>query len=95
MTEDSSQPIGYLVTQSAHTGYKARLWKVVEEDGKETGRTIVNNSSYKMVPGSTVVGTATTDPAAYAQIKSAIASGSLEKVRGVIAALTAAPGAAE
>lgn len=93
MTEDSSQPIGYLVTQSAHTGYKARLWKVVEEDGKETGRTIVNNSSYKMVPGSTVVGTATTDPAAYAQIKSAIASGSLEKVRGVIAALTAAPGA--
>ncbi|MGN0401244.1 MAG: VanW family protein [Acetatifactor sp.] len=91
--EDPARPVGYLVPQSAHTGYKARLWKVVEEDGRETSRTIINNSSYKMVPGSAVVGTATADPAAYAQLKSAIDSGSLEKVRGVIAALTAAPGA--
>ena len=25
---DAGQPIGYIVTESAHIGYKARLWKI-------------------------------------------------------------------
>ena len=28
---DAGQPIGYIVTESAHIGYKARLWKITME----------------------------------------------------------------
>lgn len=41
-----------------------------------------------MVPRSATVGTATADPAAYEQIMAAIGSGSIDYVKGVIAALT-------
>jgi uncharacterized protein YabE (DUF348 family) len=86
---DASQPIGYIVSDSAHIGYKARLWKIVTENGVEVSRTQVNSSSYKMVPRSATVGTATSDPAAYEQITAAIATGSVDYVKSVIAALTA------
>lgn len=89
--QDASQPIGYIVTESAHIGYKAKLWKIVKEDGVEVSRTQVNSSSYKMVPRSATVGTATADPAAYEQIMAAIGSGSIDYVKSVIAALTAPP----
>lgn len=85
---DASRPIGYLVTQSAHIGYKAKLWKIVKEDGREVSRTQVNSSTYKMVPRSATVGTATDNPAAYEQIMAAINSGSVDQVKAVIAALT-------
>jgi len=32
---DAGQPIGYIVTESAHIGYKARLWKITMENGVE------------------------------------------------------------
>ena len=86
---DASQPIGYIVSESAHIGYKARLWKVVTENGVEVSRTQVNSSSYKMVPRSATVGTATADPAAYDQIMAAIGTGSVDHVKNVIAGLTA------
>lgn len=89
--EDSSKPIGYIVTQGAHIGYKSRLWKIVTEDGKEVSRTVVNNSSYRMSPRSATVGTATSDPNAYAQLKAAISSNSIATVKSTIAALTAPP----
>lgn len=89
--EDKSKPIGYIVTQGAHIGYKARLWKVVTEDGKEVSRTVVNNSNYRMSPRSATVGTATSNPAAYAQLKAAMASNSIANVKSTIAALTAPP----
>lgn len=88
---DPSQPIGYVVSDSAHIGYKAQLWKVVVEDGKEVSRTQVNSSSYKMVPRSATVGTATEDPAAYEEIMAAIGTGSVDHVRNVIAYLTTPP----
>ncbi len=37
------------VTQEAHTGYKAKLWKIVRENGKET-KTQVNSSTYSASP---------------------------------------------
>lgn len=87
---DASQPIGYFVTDgSAHIGYKAKLWKIVTEDGAEVSRTQVNKSSYKMVPRSATVGTATADPAAYEEIMAAIGTGSIDHVKNVIAILTA------
>lgn len=86
---DAALPLGYIDTDSAHIGYKARLWKIVTMDGKEIERSQVNSSSYKMVPRSATVGTATADPQAYEQIMAAIGTGSIDYVKTVIAALTA------
>lgn len=89
---DASQPVGYVVvTESAHIGYKARLWKVVLEDGVEVSREQINSSSYKMVPRSAVVGVATGDARAYEEIMAAIGTGSVDHVRNVAGALIAPP----
>lgn len=85
---DGSQPIGYIVTDSAHIGYKAKLWKIVTENGKEVSRTQVNSSTYKMVPRSATVGTATSNPADYDEIIAAINTGSIDHVKNVIAYLS-------
>lgn len=87
---DNTRPIGYIVTDSgAHVGYKARLWKVVLENGREVSRTQVNSSSYKMAPRSVTVGTATSDSGAYDEIMAAIGTGSLNRVQEVVDRLTA------
>lgn len=58
VTKDPSQPTTYRkVTQTAHTGYKAQLWKVVYENGVEVSRTQVNSSSYESAPQYVTVGT--------------------------------------
>ncbi len=88
---DPSQPIGYIVKESAHIGYKARLWKVVTENGVQVSREEVNSSTYKMVPRSATVGVATADPNAYNEIMAAIGTASIDHVQNVIALLTAAP----
>ena len=88
ITADSGQPIGYVVVnQSAHIGYKAKLWKVVTENGKEVERTQVNYSSYKMTPRYATVGVATADPNALNEMLAAIGTGSLDHVKNVIALL--------
>lgn len=86
---DASQPIGYIVTESAHIGYKARLWKVVTENGVEVERSQVNSSSYKMTPRYATVGVATADPNAYNEMVAAVGTSSIEHVKNVIALLTA------
>ncbi|MDE7251473.1 MAG: VanW family protein [Acetatifactor sp.] len=86
---DASRPLGSIVTESAHTGYKAQLWKIVTEDGVEVSREKINSSSYKMSPRSATVGTATADPNAYNEIMAAIGTGSIDHVKNVIAMLTA------
>jgi len=89
---DASQPVGYVVvTESAHIGYKARLWKIVTENGVEVSREQINSSSYKMVPRSAVVGVATGDPHAYEEIMAAIGTGNVDHVRNVAGILTAPP----
>ncbi len=82
---DSSHGVGYISVQSAHVGYKARLWKVVTVDDKEESREIVNESSYAAVPRTAAVGTATADPNLLAAINAAIASQSIDACRAVIA----------
>lgn len=86
---DASHPIGYIVTESAHTGYKARLWKIVTENGVEVSREQINSSSYKMSPRSATVGTATGDPNAYNEIMAAIGTGNIDHVKNIIGMLTA------
>lgn len=91
---DPSQPVGVISTSSAHIGYKAKLWKVVKEDGVEVSREQVNSSSYKMTPRTAVVGTATADPNVSAQINAAIATSSIDQVKATIANIQAAQEAA-
>lgn len=88
---DNSRPIGYIATESAHTGYKARLWKIVTENGVEVSREQINSSSYKVSPRSATVGVATEDPNAYNEIMAAIGTGSIDHVKNVIAILTTPP----
>lgn len=58
VTEDPTKPTDYRkVTQSAHKGYKAQLWKVIYENGVEVSREQVNSSSYAAEPAYVVVGT--------------------------------------
>lgn len=90
---DPSQPIGYINVTGAHIGYKARLWKIVKENGVEVSREVINSSSYKMVPRSAIVGVATEDPNAYNEIMAAIGTQSIDHVRNVIAILQTPPAA--
>lgn len=51
VTIDESLPEDYFaVTQQAHVGYKAELWKIVYENGKEVSREQVNSSYYAAEP---------------------------------------------
>ncbi len=64
ITEDPSKPASYrAVTQSAHVGYKARLWKIVTVDGKETERIQINSSVYNAEPEYITVGKQQATPA--------------------------------
>ncbi len=58
VTKDSTKPTTYqVITQSAHTGYVAELYKIVYENGVEVSRTRVNKSSYNASPRYVTVGT--------------------------------------
>ena len=87
--QDPGQPIGYVSVQSVHVGYKARLWKIVKENGVQVSREEVNASNYKAVPRTATVGTATSDPNAYNQLQAAIATGVIDHVKSVAGALAA------
>ena len=91
---DAGLPIGVVDVTSAHTGYKAQLWKVVKENGVEVSREIINSSSYKMVPRSAVVGISTADPNAYNMMMEAIATNNIDYVRSVAVILAAQAAAA-
>ena len=87
--QDSGFPVGHVSVQSAYIGYKSRLWKVVKVDGVEISRERINNSSYTPVPRSATVGTFTTDANALNNIMAAIATGNIDHIRNVAAALQA------
>lgn len=87
IVQDGSQPIGYTSVTSAHAGIKARFIKVVTVDGVVESEEVINNSSYKMVPRTLVVGVATDNPDAYNQLQAAIATGSIDQTRATARAL--------
>lgn len=94
IVQDASQPIGSVVVESAHIGYTAQLWKIIEEDGKEVSREVINKSSYKVSPRSATVGTATDNPIYASRIQAAIATGSIDHVKAEAAAIKAEMAAA-
>lgn len=62
VTYDKTKPTTYSkVTQEAHIGYKARLWKIVKENGK-TKKTQINSSTYQAVPRYVTKGAAKATP---------------------------------
>lgn len=94
ITPTTSQGIGYISVESAHIGYTAQLWKVVEENGVEVSREVINKSSYKVSPRSATVGVATDNPDYAARINAAVASGSIDTCKAEAAAIKAEMAAA-
>ena len=93
---DGTQGIGYFATlSSSHTGYTAKLWKIVTVDGVEQSRTEFNSSRYNPSNKILAVGVATDNPDAAAQMAAAIASGDEATVRNTAAALGGDPAAQE
>ena len=90
---DSTQPAGYVKTQSAHTGYKAQYWKIIKVDGVETDRVQINSSTYKAVPKTLTMGTATDNAVTSAAISSAIATQSIDYCKAVAASVALDGGA--
>lgn len=70
---------------SGYTGMKAKLWKVVTENGKEVSRKVYNNSTYRASAAVYNVGTATDNAEAAAIINSAIATQDEAKIKAAIA----------
>ena len=63
ITDKSLAPGAKVKVQSAHTGYKSRLWKVVTVDGVEQERTLLNEDTYNASKAIYRVGPAHAAPA--------------------------------
>lgn len=78
-------PVGTIKkTQSSHTGYTARLWKIVTVDGVEESRKVYNNSTYKASNEIYSVGLANASPEAAAAINNAIATQNEDTIRSTV-----------
>ena len=90
---DPNVPLGKMTTTvGGHTGYTARLWKVVYENGVEVSRDVYNNSKYNPSNRTVTVGIASEDPnLSYAMLQ-AIATQDVNVIANAIA--TYAPGVA-
>ena len=86
---DATLPAGMVSVTGAHKGYKARLWKIVTVDGKETERTLVNSSNYTATPRTAIVGIGSSDPSQTARMQEAIASGSIDVCKVVAGQIVA------
>lgn len=82
---DPEAPIGSMeYTGSPHTGKTARLWKVIYEDGQETGKEKINDSSYKKSDQIIEVGIKSDDPEASELVKNAVATQDKDKINAAI-----------
>lgn len=69
---------------AAHVGKTAKLWKVVYENGKETGREVVNTSKYSSSSAVYSVGTKTDYAKAARLVKDAIKTNKENKIKAAI-----------
>lgn len=90
---DASRPLGQMsTTVGGHTGYSAKLWKIVYENGEEVSRTVYNNSKYNPSNRTVVVGIASEDPNLSAIMLQAVSTQDVNTIAATIA--TYAPGVA-
>ena len=68
VTNASLAPGARVQIQSAHTGLKSRLWKIVSVDGVEQERTIVSSDTYNASPAIVQVGPPAAVPPAAGQV---------------------------
>ena len=90
---DPTQNAGYVHTQSAHTGYRCEFWKIIKTDGVETDRVRINTSTYKAVPRTITLGTATDNAVTKAAIDNAIATQNGDYAKAVAASVQMGGGA--
>ncbi len=90
---DPNVPLGKMTTTvSGHTGYTAKLWKIVYENGEEVSRTVYNNSRYNPSNRTVTVGIASEDANLSAQMLQAVATQDGNQIAYAISVL--APGVA-
>lgn len=77
------------VTQEAHAGYVAKLYKYVYENGVQVSVEEVNKSSYKASPKFISIGTATANPEYAARIAEAMATGDYALIHAAVNAVAA------
>lgn len=86
-------PLGtFTQTRAKHTGYVAKLWKVVKVGGTETERTQMNKSTYQASCRKVTIGTAGATAEQLAAINAAIATGDDEQVEALIASFASPTG---
>lgn len=82
----TGEPIGtYKKAVSAHMGIKAKLWKVVTENGTEVSREQFNKSSYKASPATYHVGIGSDNAEAAAIVNNAIKTQDEATIQAAIA----------
>lgn len=87
---DEGAPAGYSSgIQSAHVGYKAKLWKNTYENGTLEKREEVNSSKYNKSPRSITIGVATDNPDVRNMLMEAVASGSADAAAAAAASAAA------
>lgn len=84
---EGRKPFGYIDIQAPHTGYYAKLWKIVFEDGVEVSRTEMSSSKYRPAPRMATIGTANADAQTLAILGEAIATGSIDHTRNILTQL--------
>ncbi len=83
---DPGAALGSMKTKSgAHTGKAVNLWKIVRMNGKESGKELVNNSTYRKTDKVIAVGTKSSNAAAVRLVSNAIASQDAGKIQTAIA----------
>lgn len=93
---DASQRAGYSSgIQSAHIGYKARLWKKTYENGELISKEEVNSSVYNKSPRSITIGVSTDNADVYNMLMAAAASGSADQAAAAAATAAAILGGAQ
>ncbi len=71
--------------EKAHTGYKAQLWKIVNENGVEVSREVFNKSSYRATNNIYAVGTGSDNPDITNALNAAIGTQSGQAVADAVA----------
>ncbi len=88
---DPNVALGVMTTTvSGHTGYTARLWKIVYENGEEVSRDVYNNSRYNPSNRTVTVGIASADATLSSQMLQAVATQDGNQIAYAISVL--APG---
>lgn len=93
---DPTLPVGTIKrTNAAHTGYTAKLWKIVTVGGKEESRKVYNNSTYRVSNAIYNVGIGTDNGGIIDAINSAVATQDRGVIEGTIASLAGGGGGHE